>query len=75
MKMSIKEIHEVCRLCLTSESLVCIFDEKCESAENMKDLIFITTGVKVREYVQIYMLLSITCLIENISYKDCLLKR
>lgn len=46
-KMSIEEVTEVCRLCLKNENLVWVFDKRFENTENMKDVIFITTGVEV----------------------------
>lgn len=45
--MRVEELTEVCRLCLRNENLVCIF-ENSENTENLKDVIFITTGVEVR---------------------------
>lgn len=47
--MLITEINEVCRLCLTTENLVSILNKELENHENMKNVIYVTTGVKVRE--------------------------
>ncbi|XP_018574416.1 uncharacterized protein LOC108913352 [Anoplophora glabripennis] len=44
VKMAIKD---VCRLCLTEDDLVWIFDKRFESSDNMKDVIYITTGVEI----------------------------
>lgn len=49
--MCIKEITEVCRLCLKNENLVWVFDKRFETTENMRDVIFITTGVEVSIYI------------------------
>lgn len=46
--MSIKELTEVCRLCLKIENLVWIFDERFET-KDMKDVVFITTGIEVSD--------------------------
>lgn len=43
-------IKDVCRLCLTEDELVWIFDKRFESSDNMKDVIYITTGVEVRPF-------------------------
>ncbi|KAJ8924497.1 hypothetical protein NQ315_007294 [Exocentrus adspersus] len=40
-------LNDVCRLCLTTEDLVWVFDKRFESSDNMKDVIHITTGVKI----------------------------
>lgn len=41
------EMKDVCRLCLMTDDLVWIFDKRLES-NDMKDVIYITTGVEVR---------------------------
>lgn len=48
--MRVEELIEVCRLCLKNENLVCIF-EQSENTDSLKDVIFITTGVEVRIYL------------------------
>lgn len=42
------DMKDVCRLCLTDDDLVWIFDKRFENSDNMKDVIYITTGVEVR---------------------------
>ncbi|KAJ8943053.1 hypothetical protein NQ318_022597 [Aromia moschata] len=42
-----KKLCDVCRLCLSKDNLVWIFDKRLESSENMKDVIYITTGVEI----------------------------
>ncbi|KAG5879354.1 hypothetical protein JTB14_030985 [Gonioctena quinquepunctata] len=39
--------EEVCRLCLSKESLVWVFDKRFDRNDHMKDVIFITTGVEI----------------------------
>lgn len=67
--MSVEEVTEVCRLCLKNETLVWIFNTQSEIPENMKDVIFITTGVKVSELILIgdflvimFRMINIRCL-------------
>ncbi|KAJ8943052.1 hypothetical protein NQ318_022596 [Aromia moschata] len=38
---------DICRLCLSKNNLVWIFDRRIENSENMKDVIYITTGVQI----------------------------
>ncbi|KAG5879355.1 hypothetical protein JTB14_030986 [Gonioctena quinquepunctata] len=46
--MDMSSVNEICRLCLSKEDLVWVFDKRfSESEDNMKDVIFITTGVEV----------------------------
>lgn len=61
LKMPMEEVMEVCRLCLRNENLVWIFNKQGEITENMKDVIFISTGVQVSE-------LSFILLRGHISY-------
>lgn len=48
-----KELTEVCRLCLKPENLVWIFDKRFENTDNMRNVIFITTGVEVSDILRI----------------------
>lgn len=61
--MSIKEITEVCRLCVKDENLVWVFDKRFDTTENMRNVIFITTGVEVNIFL--YYLTVLNVMIDN----------
>lgn len=59
--MSVEEVTVVCRLCLKNENLLWVFDERFENTKNMKDVIFVTTGVEVSVFLfDKFMLIQIS---------------
>ncbi|XP_074034407.1 uncharacterized protein isoform X2 [Leptinotarsa decemlineata] len=41
-------VKDVCRLCLSKDNLVWVFDERLDRTDHMKDVILITTGVEAQ---------------------------
>lgn len=41
------DLQNMCRLCLSTSSLVSIFDHRLQPKENMAEVIKVTTGVEV----------------------------
>ncbi|KAJ8970890.1 hypothetical protein NQ314_000977 [Rhamnusium bicolor] len=41
--------HDLCRLCASKNNLVCVFDKDIKNEENIRNVIFITTGVEIHK--------------------------
>ncbi|CAG9821485.1 unnamed protein product [Phaedon cochleariae] len=39
--------YDLCRLCLSKDNLVWVFDNRFEENDHMKDVVFVTTGVEI----------------------------
>ncbi|XP_057654347.1 uncharacterized protein LOC130892764 isoform X1 [Diorhabda carinulata] len=41
--------EDVCRLCLSNKELVCVFENQKNQVNNLKQIVFVTTGVEILE--------------------------
>lgn len=51
IEMSIQDLVEVCRLCLKNDNLVSVKDKITDTGKDLKELIRITSGVEVSNFI------------------------